>query len=193
MSSALTAFAAVFPAELPDKTMFATIVLTTRYRRPLAVWVGSAAAFAMHVTIAVAAGGLLAKLPDRVVNVVVFFMFAAGSAFLLREALSGRDEEEHDLGATGDTSAKAAAPAAFAMIGLAELGDLTQLTTASLAARTGDPFGVALGAFAALLAVSGLAATFGSKLTERFSLDKLNYVGAAVFAGFALWTLLDII
>ena len=34
----LQAFGTIFPAELPDKTMIATILLVTRYRRPLPVW-----------------------------------------------------------------------------------------------------------------------------------------------------------
>ena len=46
--SAVTAFVVVFPAELPDKTMVATLVLTTRYRRPLAVWCGAVSAFAIR-------------------------------------------------------------------------------------------------------------------------------------------------
>ena len=53
----LQAFATVFPAELPDKTMIATIVLVTRYRRPGWVWVGAVCAFAVHVVVAVAAEG----------------------------------------------------------------------------------------------------------------------------------------
>ena len=52
----LQAFVTVFPAELPDKSMFATIVLVTRYRRPGWVWVGVVAAFTVHVVVAVAAG-----------------------------------------------------------------------------------------------------------------------------------------
>jgi putative Ca2+/H+ antiporter (TMEM165/GDT1 family) len=46
LSAFLTAFGAVFLAELPDKTMFASVVLTTRYKRPFAVWVGAVSAFA---------------------------------------------------------------------------------------------------------------------------------------------------
>ena len=38
LDAILRAFATVFPAELPDKSMFATIVLVTRYHRPLWVW-----------------------------------------------------------------------------------------------------------------------------------------------------------
>jgi Ca2+/H+ antiporter, TMEM165/GDT1 family len=63
----LTAFAAVFLAELPDKTMLATLLLTARTRRGGAVWVGVTFASGCHVVLAVIAGSLLAKLPDRAV------------------------------------------------------------------------------------------------------------------------------
>ena len=36
-----TAFATIFVAELPDKTMLATIVLSARFKRPLPVWIGA--------------------------------------------------------------------------------------------------------------------------------------------------------
>ncbi len=50
--------------------MFASLVLGTRYR-PSWVWAGVAAAFTVHMGIAVTAGQLLALLPDRVVEAVV--------------------------------------------------------------------------------------------------------------------------
>ena len=59
------AFIAVFLAELPDKTMVATLVLTTRFKRPGYVWLGVSAAFLVHVVLAVVLGSLLATLPDR--------------------------------------------------------------------------------------------------------------------------------
>ena len=59
LSALLQAFVAILPAELPDKSMFATIVLVTRFHRPLLVWLGVAGAFAIHVVVAVAAGSLL--------------------------------------------------------------------------------------------------------------------------------------
>ena len=55
----VTVFAVTFVAELPDKSLFASLVLGTRYR-PAHVWLGVAAAFAVHVGVAVTAGGLLA-------------------------------------------------------------------------------------------------------------------------------------
>ena len=58
------AFGTVFLAELPDKTMVASLVLTTRFRRPLAVWVGVSSAFVLHVVLAVSIGSLLRRLPE---------------------------------------------------------------------------------------------------------------------------------
>jgi len=43
-AAALTAFLIILPSELPDKTVFACLVMGTRYR-PVFVFVGAAAAF----------------------------------------------------------------------------------------------------------------------------------------------------
>ena len=77
-----TAFATVFVAELPDKTMLATIVLSARFRRPLAVWIGAATALTIQMVIAAAAGHLLGLLPDRVVSAAVAVLFAVGAVIL---------------------------------------------------------------------------------------------------------------
>ncbi|MGH3930820.1 MAG: TMEM165/GDT1 family protein, partial [Pseudonocardiaceae bacterium] len=51
----LLAFAQVLPAELPDKTMVATLLLSARYR-PGPVLLGVSVAFAAQCVIAVAFG-----------------------------------------------------------------------------------------------------------------------------------------
>ena len=81
----------------------------------------------------------------------------------------------------------------FGLIILAEWGDLTQLATASLAASSGDPYATGIGALAALAAVAAIAATFGRQLVRRVPIHKVNYVGAAVFAALAAWTLLELV
>ena len=73
-----TAFATVFLAELPDKTMVATLVLTARYRRPWPVWVGVSVAFLVHVVLAVLLGALLSELPDRPVHAAVGLATTSG-------------------------------------------------------------------------------------------------------------------
>src|SRR3954454_5093686 len=77
-------FALILPAELPDKTLVATLVLATRYR-PWPVWVGVAAAFVVQSLVAVTAGGLLAQLPRRPVLAVTSALFATGAVILARQ------------------------------------------------------------------------------------------------------------
>src|ERR1700690_44725 len=83
LAQVATCFAVVFVAELPDKTALASLVLGTRYRAWF-VFAGVAAAFTVHVVIAVSAGSLLLLLPHGVVRAVVAVLFAAGAAAMLR-------------------------------------------------------------------------------------------------------------
>ena len=86
-------FPIIFLGELPDKTMFASLVMSTR-GRPLVVWVGCAAAFAVHVAIAVTVGvAPFHVLPKRALNAFVAAMFVVGAVLALREARKERENE----------------------------------------------------------------------------------------------------
>jgi putative Ca2+/H+ antiporter (TMEM165/GDT1 family) len=194
LRAVLQAFATVFPAELPDKTMVATIVLVTRFRRPLWVWVGAVLAFTVHVIVAVAAGRAISLLPEAVVGVVVAGLFAVGSVLLFRAARGAPDTDELEGGSSSATSTvRATVLGSFGLVVLAEWGDLTQLATASLAASSDVPLGTAVGAWLALAAVAAIAAAFGRQLVERVPIQRVNYLGAAIFAGLAVWTLVDLL
>ena len=188
----LRSFGTVFPAELPDKTMVATIVLVTRYRRALWVWVGAVLAFTVHVVIAVAAGSAISLLPDTLVKVVVAGLFATGSILLFRAARQAEDEDT-STDVVAQATVRATVFGSFGLIILAEWGDLTQLATASLAAKSSSPISTGIGALLALAAVAGIAATFGRQLVARVPLHKVNYVGAFVFAALAVWTLFELV
>lgn len=191
ISDVIRAFVTVFPAELPDKTMIATVVLVARYRRPLWVWLGAVAAFSVHVIVAVAAGGLLGLLPDSVVDVVVATMFAIGAIVLLRAARHGEEgPDTTDVAPT--TTPRATVVGSFGLVVVAEWGDLTQLATAGLAASSGAPVATAIGALLALASVAAIAATFGRQLVARVPVQRINYLAAAVFAGLAVWTLVGL-
>jgi putative Ca2+/H+ antiporter (TMEM165/GDT1 family) len=190
----LQAFATVFPAELPDKTMMATIVLVARYRRPGWVWAGAVCAFTVHVVVAVAAGSAISLLPDAVVKVVVAALFAVGAVMLFRAARTAQFEE-NDAELTVPTTATVRATflGSFGLIILAEWGDLTQLATASLAAKSGSPLSTGVGALLALACVAGIAVTFGRQLVARVPIYRVNYIGAAVFAALAVWTVIELV
>lgn len=188
----LPVIAAVFPlvflGELPDKTMFASLVLASR-GRPVAVWVGTALSFAAHVVIAVSVGvALFDLLPHRVLDGLVAAAFFGGAvySFLTRNG----EDESTDTGASG-TRLRAAATAA-AVIFLAEWGDLTQVITADLAARYHDPLSVGVAALAALLAVAALAVGAGSNLLRVVSVRVLRTVTAVVLVGLGAWALVGV-
>ena len=78
----------------------------------------------------------------------------------------------------------------FLVLFAAEWGDLSQLLTISLVAKYDDPVSVFLGAWGALLTVSGLAVIVGRLLLQRVRLSVLHYVGATVcvlMAGLTVW------
>lgn len=192
VGSFLQAFATVFLAELPDKTMVASIVLVARYRRPGAVWAGATLAFVVHVTVAVLAGRLVTALPQTPVEVVVAGLFAFGAVVLVRSARAGRASDTLDADPE-PAGVRAAVLGSFGLVVVAEWGDLTQLATASLAARSGNPLETGLGALLALSSVAALAVTIGRQLVTRVPLHVVNLVAAAVFAGLAVATVVRIV
>ena len=186
LAIAATVFAVIFPAELPDKTALASLVLGSRYR-PAWVFAGVAAAFAVHVGLAIAAGSLLALLPHRPLEIVVAAMFALGAVLLLRGRHDGGDEQVVVHGR--QPGFRWVAWTSFAVILVAEFGDLTQIATASLAARYHDPLSVGLGAVLALWAVAALAIAGGRGLLKVMPLTLITRIAAVimlVLAGLSL-------
>jgi Ca2+/H+ antiporter, TMEM165/GDT1 family len=185
LSVVLAAFVLILPVELPDKTLFATLVLATRFP-PLPVFLGVGAAFGLQVAIAVTAGSLLSLLPEALVSAVVAVLFLIGAVLLWREARKGGEDEEAAAEARENTSFVRAAAISFGVLFAAEWGDLSQLATAGLAARYAEPLSVFVGSWAALLVISGLAAFLGRKLADRLPVALLHRVAAGLFLVFAV-------
>ena len=251
-----TTFGVIFVAELPDKTALASLVLGTRY--PLGyAFTGVAAAFAVHVVLAIVAGSLLGLLPRQALEIVVAVLFAVGAVLMLRR----RDEDAdgqgprperggqqrgggdgipagtpaaHSVGtstgapagashdATGNRRVRTPAEAAdeykerlaaravrasgvtttrasyvrvaatsFAVLFVAEFGDLTQIAIANLAAHYHQPFAVGVGAVAGLWAVGGLALTGGRQLLRLIPFTWITRVAAAVMGALSIVSLID--
>ncbi|HEX7160506.1 MAG TPA: TMEM165/GDT1 family protein [Trebonia sp.] len=174
---AATVFAVIFTAELPDKTALASLVLGSRYR-PTWVFTGIAAAFAVHVGLAIAAGSLLGLLPHRPLEIIVAVLFVIGALVLLR----GRheDNDEHVELHGREPGFRRVAGTSFMIVLVAEFGDLTQIATATLAARYHDPASVATGAVLALWAVGGLAIVGGRGLLKLIPLVWISRIAAAI-------------
>jgi putative Ca2+/H+ antiporter (TMEM165/GDT1 family) len=181
-------FPIIFIGELPDKTMFASLVMSTR-GRPALVWVGAAAAFAVHVVIAVTIGvALFHLLPHQVLDAVVAGMFLVGAALAVREAIKENKERQNEEIVDREVAShRRVAVTAFLVIFLAEWGDLTQILTANLAAHYHNPFSVGVGAVLALWAVAALAVIGGQSLLRYINLFTIRIVTAVVLVALAGW------
>ncbi|HEY1652905.1 MAG TPA: TMEM165/GDT1 family protein [Acidimicrobiales bacterium] len=183
----LAVFPIIFLGELPDKTMFASLVMSTR-GRPFVVWVGAAAAFAVHVVIAVTIGVALFHLvPHRALEGIVAAMFFVGGVLALREARKQHSEEELVEREVG--SHQRVLFTAFLIIFLAEWGDLTQILTANLAAHYHDALSVGIGALLALWAVAALAVLAGQSVLRLINIATIRIITAVVLFGLTGWAL----
>ncbi|MGD0559056.1 MAG: TMEM165/GDT1 family protein [Streptosporangiaceae bacterium] len=189
MSALLTTaivFGTVFAAELPDNSGLASFVLGTRYR-PSWVFAGAAAAFAAHVVLAVTCGGLLGLLPHKIVQIAVAVVFLVGAVLVLRA--DDDDDDEAQIKARG-AGFWAVAATSFGVILLAELGDLSDIVIASLAARDHhDLIAVGIGSVLALWAVTAVAILGGRGLLKILPLIWIRRLAAlvmVVMAGFTL-------
>jgi putative Ca2+/H+ antiporter (TMEM165/GDT1 family) len=202
-----TTFGLIFVAELPDKTALATVMLATQ-GRGWAIFSGVALAFVVQTLVAVLFGSAIGLLPEGWVKLgagVLFLVFAVLAWRRQHEDGCGHEHEheheherEHEHEAqtaratqdepTRSTFAKTALQS-FIVIFLAEWGDLTQLATASLAARYPAPKTLFAASVLALWSVTGLAIFVGQKARGRFNPAVLNRVAAALFAAIGLYFL----
>jgi putative Ca2+/H+ antiporter (TMEM165/GDT1 family) len=185
--AALVAFGVVLLVELPDKTLVASLVLSTRYR-PRPVLLGVAIAFAVQCVIAATAGGLITLLPRRAVEAVVAALFAVGAVLLIRESFGGDDDVEL-------AQSREAAPfwrivlTSFGVLFAAEWGDASQIATAGLVARhNGVTHAIAtgIGAWVALVVVAAVAVTAGKLVVRRVPLHLVHRVAGVIFGVFAV-------
>ena len=201
VATLLTAFATIFVAELPDKTMLATIVLSARFRRPFSVWAGAATALTAQMVIATSAGRLLSLLPDRPVHFAVAGLFAIGAVVLWRSRDAESDDHDgiaSDLPERDNPTARRVeqvptrriVATVFGIVFLAEWGDLTQITTASLAAK-GHAVSVFIGATAAMVSVAAIGVIAGRSLLRVVPARVLHRIAALVFAALAVFFLVD--
>jgi Ca2+/H+ antiporter, TMEM165/GDT1 family len=180
-------FAVIFVAELPDKTMLASLVMATRHRA-LPVLLGAAGALTIQSLIAVAAGSLLSLLPPRVVHIGsgVLFLVSAVVMWVRHEDDEASIKDKPDAATFGKTLWLV-----FSVVFLAEWGDLTQIATAGFAARLRQPILVFAASTTALWAVAGIAVFVGNraghlmnpKLTQKIAAVLFALAGVAMIAG----------
>ncbi|MGH8988028.1 MAG: TMEM165/GDT1 family protein [Acidimicrobiales bacterium] len=182
-------FALVAAAELPDKTMIATIVMGSR-SRPALVWLGAAGGFLVQVGIAVGAGRAIELLPRETLQIVVTALFFLGAVLLLvvpEWRRKARGAREADRAKPVPTLPWKVVATAFFVVCVGEFGDLTQLLTVDLVGKYHEPWAVFVGAYAGLLATSALGAFGGRALLRVLPLEWIRRAGGLALLGFAAY------
>jgi putative Ca2+/H+ antiporter (TMEM165/GDT1 family) len=152
----------------------------------LQVWLGAAAAFLVHVAIAVTVGvALFALLPKSALDAIVAAMFLFGAAYAWRESQKAEGEGE---AAAERRSGHGVVLTAFVVIFLAEWGDLTQILTANLAAHYHAPLSVAVGSVLALWAVAAVAVASGQTLLKFVRVETIRKITAVVLVALAAYS-----
>jgi putative Ca2+/H+ antiporter (TMEM165/GDT1 family) len=185
LSVCLLCYAFVFPAELPDKTAFACLALAVRYRK-FPVFSGAAAAFAVHVGLALTVGSLLTLLPHRLLEVIVALLFLACAWLLLR---TPGEDAAREIGEAGTLAFIRVAATSFGLVLAAEFGDLTQILVVDLAAKYHDPFAVGLGSLLALWSVAAMVVAFGQVVTRFLPVRLITRLAALAMAALAVYAI----
>ena len=184
MSALLVAAALVFVAELGDKSQLLVLSLAARYR-PLPVLVGFAIAEGSANLLSVGVGGALgATLPDAPLRVVGGLLFGVFGWRAWREA---DDDGDDDAPAV---RAGAVVRSVAATMFVAELGDKTMLTTATLAAQQ-NPVLTWVGGTLGIVACGALAVVAGRALGDRLPRRATRLFSVVLFAGFGVALLVD--
>lgn len=184
-----TVFVLVAAAELPDKTMIATLVMGSR-SRPILVWLGAAGAFLLHVGLAVGAGRAIELLPHKALEIVVTAVFFVGAVLLLvvpERRVQTRGEKEAAEVEPVPTRPWRIVATSFGVIAVGEFGDLTQLLTVNLVGKYHEPWAVFVGAYAGLLAASAAGAFGGRALLRLLPLQWIRRAGGLALLGFAAY------
>lgn len=184
----ISTFGLIFVAELPDKTAFAALFLATCHN-PLAVFIGAAGAFVIQSLVAVAFGGVMSLLPPALIHL------AAGVLFLVFAVLMWRRQDPEDDIPQSQCEGRSirfskSVVAAFLTIFIAEWGDLTQLATATLAAKYSSPITIFTSATLALWAVTALGVIVGCQAKKVIQPKLFQRVAATAFAIVGLTLLL---
>jgi putative Ca2+/H+ antiporter (TMEM165/GDT1 family) len=156
-------------AEMGDRTQLLTVMLASRYRRPIPIlWGVLVAALAANV-LAALAGFFLSGLLSA-----AWFHYAVSASFILMAVWAMVPEKGVFL-----TTA--------VTFFIAEIGDKTQVAAAALAARFHDVLIVTAGTTLGMMLANIPAIWLGHRITRVLPIGALKLAAALVYLGLGLW------
>ncbi|MEU6128192.1 TMEM165/GDT1 family protein [Saccharopolyspora sp. NPDC047091] len=177
--------AAIFIAELGDKSQLMAMTFATRFRAWQVLLGITIATTVVHAASVALGFGMGALLPTEWIGLVAGIAFLGFAAWTLR----GDHLTEAEKSKAGRTARSAVIAVTLAFF-LAELGDKTMLATVTLASQhdwLGTWIGSTIGMVLADALAIGVGLLLGKHLPERF----IRYGAAALFAVFGVWMVVE--
>jgi len=187
----ISTFTLISVAELPDKTMFAIILLATRHR-PLAVFSGVAVAFVTQNLVALALGNVIGFLPHRLIAISsgILFLFFAYQNWRQNTEVQVEDSSGEAAQLTQTKTFWKSAWLSFMMIFIAEWGDLTQIASAALVAKNpGHEMTIFAASTLALWLVTAIFILIGHHSKKIIKIKSLQRIASIGFAIAGCWIL----
>jgi putative Ca2+/H+ antiporter (TMEM165/GDT1 family) len=181
-------FIAILLAEFGDKTQIMTLALAAKSRSVLPVFTGAVLGEVFANTIAVAVGTFLGFLIP-----VVVVRLIAGGVFIFFGVLSvARKEDGEESKGTRTPKATSMLWSTFYLVGLAEMGDKTQLMTVGLSAQYQDPITVLIGLSLAFVILSLIGALLGERASRIIPLRWIKIGSGFLFIAFGILFLTNV-
>jgi putative Ca2+/H+ antiporter (TMEM165/GDT1 family) len=188
LSPALVAAGVVFLAELGDKSQLMALAMAAKHRAR-DVFIGMFFAILLMFAIAVGLGAVLGSVLDEyrnIVEIVAGVVFLGFAAWTLSDRDDDGDDDFDDIDPVSATAGpRTVITASFTAFVLAELGDKTQLASATLAMRDGF-WPVYLGSVVGEVAAIGLAIVIGAVAGKHLPQKLIMYGAASLFAVFGV-------
>lgn len=177
----------VFTGELiGDKLLYTIGTLATRYR-VLPMLCGVGLAFMGKMMAAVILGGLISRLPMKLVAAV-----SACTFFAMAVALTFKTPKRGIIESKQSGHWFRPVVVAFSVVFFSEWGDVGQVAAAALAARYQAPLVIWFGATLAMVTKAALAMTIGITLQNRISQEALRYCGVCLLFSLGVLSLLSV-
>jgi putative Ca2+/H+ antiporter (TMEM165/GDT1 family) len=183
MEAFLVSTAAVAIAEIGDKTQLLTLVLTARYRKPWIILAGVLAATLANHALAATGGALLADFFEG-----PWFRWLVGLSFIVMAGFLLIPDKLEDTAKPGSDRFGPFLTTLVTFF-LVEIGDKTQIATATLAAKYQAVFAVLMGSTLGLMLANAPAALAANFAAERLPLKAIRIGAAILFAVIGAYSL----
>jgi putative Ca2+/H+ antiporter (TMEM165/GDT1 family) len=169
-------------AEMGDRTQLLTIMLASRYRRPVPILLGILVATIANHGLAALAGFYMSSLLNA-----VWFKYAVSASFIAMALWALIPDKADDDDAKPRRWRMGVFLTTLVAFFLVEIGDKTQIATAALAARYHDVVVVTAGTTTGMMLANIPAVFLGHAITRVLPINALRIAAALVYLGLGLW------